>query len=243
MNLPFFLRWNLTAWLLILIPVQQPAAGTPAGINPAWQKYDPVVTEFTNADGQVCKDGGDDHDRTTYRYKNRTDTAESHNDSYHPVALQDIRALPYFSDEHTSYFDGFSVENDKQQVLQYEGIPVEVEGYLADDLRPEHAESTNCGSNSLPDVDWHLVVAEQGKTPADSVFMELTPRVRATHPNWKKSDFKNGDHFRFQGWLLYDPDHKNQMTAHKRATLWEVHPIMKVWKEESGSWVDLDEKH
>ena len=242
MNTFLFAGVNLCFWLLGFASFLQPP-NPQHGIDATWEKFEPVITEFTNADGQVCKDGGDDHDRTTYRYKNRTDTAEDHNTSYHHVELKDIRALPYFSNEHTNYLDGFTDPNDKQEVLKYEGIPVEVEGFLADDLRPEHAESTNCGSNELPDVDWHLVVAEQGQTAADSVFMEITPRVRAHHPNWTKHDFKEGGHFKFQGWLLYDPDHRNQMTMHKRATLWEVHPIMKVWKEENGSWVDLDAQH
>ena len=84
-------------------------------------------------------------------------------------------------------------------------------------------------------------MADQGEDPSKSVFVEITPRVRATHPKWSKTSFTNGSHLRVQGWLLYDPDHKNQMTEHQRATLWEVHPVMKVWKEVGGQWVDLDQ--
>jgi hypothetical protein len=242
---------QILVYLLLFIawavPAQQgshqPATPSASAIDPDWQKFQPAVTEFTNADNLVCKDGGDDKDRTTYRYKNRTDTAEDHNTDYHKVTLKDILALPYFQEEKTA-FDAFTKQADKEEIMKYQGIPVEVEGFLADDLRNEHAEATNCRSNAATDVDWHLVVAEQGKTAADSVFAEITPRVRHTHPNWKKADFKEGAHLRIQGWLLYDPDHKNQMTEHMRGTLWEVHPIMKVWKQQTdGTWLDLDEKH
>jgi hypothetical protein len=88
--------------------------------------------------------------------------------------------------------------------------------------------------------DWHLVMAEKGADPSQSVFVEITPRVRPSHPKWTKSDFKQETHLRVQGWLMYDPDHKDQMTSKKRATLWEVHPVVKLWKEVNGKWVDLD---
>lgn len=213
-------------------------------IDPSWQKYDPPPTNFTNADGTVCGAGGDDHDKTTYLHKNRSDKAEDYNDSYHHVEIADVRALPDFPNEHTRYFDGFKEQGDKDQVLRYEGIPLEVEAYMVDNLRDERGEATNCGSSAPADVDWHLVIAEQGQTDADSVFAEITPRVRATHPNWQKADFRKGAHLRIDGWLMYDPDHRNQMTEQKRATLWEVHPIMKVWKQQAdGSWLDLDQEH
>jgi hypothetical protein len=210
-------------------------------VSPDWVKFDPAVTSFTNADGQVCKDGGNDKGRTTYRYKDRTDTAEDHSTSYHTVSLSAIKALPYFANEHTSALDGFTNPDDKKEVFKYQGIPVQLEGWLADDLRNEAGEATNCGSRAAADVDWHLVMADQGEDPSKSVFVEITPRVRATHHKWNKVTFKNGTHLRVQGWLLYDPDHKNQMTAHQRATLWEVHPVMKVWKEIGGQWIDLDQ--
>lgn len=220
------------------------AAAAASAIAASWTKYDPQVTHFTNADGTVCADGGDDNDRTTYRYKDRTDTAAEHNDSYHPVTPAAIRALPYFPNEHTNYLDGFSVAADRAAVMNYQGAPVELDGYMLDDLRPEHAEATNCSANAASDVDWHLVVGEKSQVIARSVFVEITPRVRRTHAHWNKADFKNGAHLKIDGWLMYDPDHTNQMTSHKRGTLWEVHPIMKVWKAQAdGSWMDLDSVH
>jgi len=99
-------------------------------------------------------------------------------------------------------------------------------------LRSEHAEATNCGSNAASDVDWHLVVGENGQAIPKSVFVEVTPRVRHSHVHWKKTDFKSGAHLKIHGWLMYDADHKDQMTTHKRGTLWEVHPIMKIWKKQ-----------
>jgi hypothetical protein len=210
-------------------------------VSPDWEKFDPAANTFTNANGKVCKDGGDDKDRTTYRYKDRVDTAEDHSVSYHTVSLAAVKALPYFANERTSALDGFKSPADKTEVFKYEGAPVELEGWLADDLRNEKGEATNCGSTAATDVDWHLVIAGKGEDPSKSVFVEITPRVRPHHPKWDKSNFTKGAHLRVQGWLMYDPDHKNQMTLHQRATLWEVHPVVRVWKEVGGQWVDLDQ--
>lgn len=221
-----------------------PATTGASTIPDSWTKYDPQVTHFTNADGTVCADGGDDNDRTTYRYKDRTDTAAEHNDSYHPVTPAAMRSLPYFPNEHTKYFDKFTAPADRAAVLKYQGSPVELDAYMLDDLRPEHAEATNCGSNAASDVDWHLVVGEKNQAIAKSVFVEITPRVRRSHARWKKNDFRNGVHLKIDGWLMYDPDHKDQITTHKRGTLWEVHPVVKVWKAQpDGSWLDLDALH
>src|SRR5579864_1842637 len=158
-------------------------------ISPDWQKFNPSITTFTNANGTVCKDGGNDSDRTTYRYKDRTDTAEDHSASYHVVSLASVKALPYFVNEHTSALDGFTNPADTKEVFKYQGAPVELGGWLADDLRNEKGEATNCGSAAAADVDWHLVMAGPGENPSQSVFVEITPRVRPAHPKWKKSDF------------------------------------------------------
>jgi hypothetical protein len=220
------------------------AASVTTSIPGSWKKYNPQVSHFTNADGTVCADGGDIHDRTTYRYKDRTDTAADHRDSYHLITPAAIRALPYFSNEPTRYLDGFIVAADRDAVMKYQGAPVELDAYMLDDLRPEHAEATNCGSNAASDVDWHLVVGEKGQAIAKSVFVEITARLRRTHSHWKKTDFRKGAHLKIYGWLMYGPDHKDQMTTHKRGTLWEVHPIVKVWKvQPNGSWADLDDPH
>ena len=213
-------------------------------ISPNWTKYDPQITHFTNANGTICNDGGDDHDRTTYRYKDRTDIAADHQDSYHRVSAGALRALPYFASEHTKYLDSFTLSADRDEVMKYQGIPVELDAYMLDDLRSEHAEGTNCSSDATTDVDWHLVMGEHDQAIAMSIFAEITPRVRQTHTHWRKADFKNGVHLKIDGWLMYDPDHKDQITTHKRGTLWEVHPIMKVWKRQpNGSWLDLDQAH
>jgi len=215
----------------------------PMAISTGWKKYDPQVTQFTNANDMVCNDGGDDNDRTTYRYKDRTDTAGDHQDSYHPVSLAAMRVLPKFKDEHTKFFDRFT-PTDKETVMKYEGTPVEVDAFLVANLRTEAGEATNCGSSAPTDVDWHLVLAESGQPVSKSVFAEITPRLRASHSNWKKKDFKTGAHLKIEGWLMYDPDHQDQMTEKKRSTLWEVHPITKIWKAQAdGSWLDLDAAH
>lgn len=215
------------------------ATAVSAIISAAWQKFDPAITQHTNADGTVCRDGGDNHDRTTYRYKDRTDTAEDHQASYHAVSLTAIKALPYLSQEHTKWLDQF-VAADQQAVFQYQGIPVQVEGWLAVALRPEKGEATNCSSAAPADVDWHLVLADNGEDASKSLFVEITPRLRSAHSHWKKTAFAKNSHLRIQGWLMYDPDHKDQITSKKRATLWEVHPVVKVWKDIQGQWVDLD---
>ena len=75
------------------------------------------------------------------------------------------------------------------------------------------------------------------------------------HPGWTLDKLRHatqqGDSVRISGWLMFDPEHYDQMYRYDpantsksgkyRATLWEIHPItrLEVWR--SGRWVSLDQ--
>jgi hypothetical protein len=44
---------------------------------------------------------------------------------------------------------------------------------------------------------------------------------------------------RISGSLAYDFEHLN-VVGTQRATVWEVHPIMRIEVQKNGQWVDLD---
>ena len=151
-------------------------------------------------------------------------------------------------------------------IATYEGLPVTIEGYLAVDRRmkpvlygaaEEGSESTNCGVAKhggdvhvwiTPDVNQNLTAA---------IVAELTPRVReALSMNASRTQAmkltaaaKRGLQVRVSGWLMFDEDHPEQLIDHvrknaatqwqRRATLWEIHPVLRFEIKDGNGWLDL----
>ena len=87
--------------------------------------------------------------------------------------------------------------------------------------------------------------------------VELTPRVREAlnqdssrlQAQKLKSIAKQGLRVRVSGWLLFDEEHPEQLrdrtsasgtlSRQRRATLWEIHPVMKLEIQTASGWVDL----
>lgn len=131
-------------------------------------------------------------------------------------------------------------------VARYEGIAVQVEGYVVG-YRLEVPEPPNCYARDPEHKDYHLWLAERPNDKrAKSIVVEITPRVRARHPGWTEDRLnalmKAEVLVRVDGWLLLDQMHPEKVGGN-RVTLWEVHPIMRVYwqrKDRSHSWVTLD---
>jgi hypothetical protein len=134
-------------------------------------------------------------------------------------------------------------EGERDEVARYEGAPVRVEGYLQG-FRLEGREATNCYSDDPAQRDYHLWFAEEvGDSRKRSIVVEITPRVRATHPAWTEARLdtlvSSQARIRISGWLMLDQMHPERVGVN-RVTLWEVHPIMHIDVQQSGRWVSID---
>lgn len=183
-----------------------------------------------------CPANGDGGDRQLNNRKNRTDSA-----AWYPVSIGSILALswPFVIGGQPRVL--WSADS-AAQIARYEGIPVQVEGWLAG-AKKQGPESCNCHASD--DVDNHLwIVDSPGKDRSQSVVAEITPRVRASHPGWTFSRVQplvdGHTKVRISGWLLMDQEHPDQI-GKTRGTIWEIHPIIALDVQRNGSWVPLDQ--
>ncbi len=185
-----------------------------------------------------CPPQGDGGDPVLNENKNRVDEG-----NYQPTDFSSILNLPVPQDTVKTAHADWSASS-AAQVAQYEGNPVQVEGYLAG-ARKEGPETPNC--HSTIDEDFHVWLLGQSGGMSDrasAVVVEMTPRVRANHPGWTVKTLtaiaSAGSKVRISGWLMLDPEHPEQL-QNTRGTLWEVHPIMQVEVNSGGQWVKLDD--
>lgn len=195
----------------------------------------PVDSEF-----EGCGPAGLPPDGDLNRRKNRIDDAST----YIVVPWTMVARLPW--PKWAGYrFRNLWTRNDRDAVARYEGAPVEVEGYLAG-YRLEIPEPPNCYSNARHRKDFHLWLSQHPHEGYEqSIVIELTPRVRISHPGWT-ADRLQALHaaqlpVRVRGWLMLDQMHPERVERNRR-TLWEVHPVMHFeWRDStSGMWVPLD---
>jgi hypothetical protein len=183
---------------------------------------------------QNCPPQGDGGDTALNLLKNRIDTG-----AWQATTVGDLLALTWPPGVEKTRRADWSAA-DAAQIARDEGRPVVVEGDLLM-ARHEGPESPNCHDQNQRD--FHLwLAASASDSRANAVVVEVTPRVRAQHPNWQPdSAILNlaGHHVRISGWLLMDQEHPEQLHA-TRGTLWEVHPVMAIAVEQNGQWVDLD---
>lgn len=133
-----------------------------------------------------------------------------------------------------------------------EGQKIAVVAYLLR-VKPEGAESCNCGLTRKEWTDNHLVLvtaATVRKYPPDteeegedafhlrekeSITAEFTPRVRESHPNFTRGKVQplidaTEDQallVRITGMLMFDSEHFLHNPL-KRVNNWEIHPILKL---------------
>jgi len=186
----------------------------------------PLVINGENVCGPLGTAGNDDKKKTLNRNKNRTDIPAS--SSYVPVEWAGLRDLPVNHSE------------------DLPGAPVVMENiFLVHKVKPEGAESPNCGLTDPDEVDWHIYTSDTAGLDdiSKAVIIETTARTRTLH-KWQQSDLaklvnKNVP-VRISGWLLYDYEHV-PVIGTQRASVWEIHPITKIEVKKNGQWVDLDQ--
>ncbi len=196
-------------------------------------KPEPVEITF---DG--CPPEGDSQRQADLnRAKNRVDEGE-----YVPVQFDAIAGLTWPQGvERQSRGNWAAV--DVAVVDRYQGIPITVEGYLAG-ARQEGTESPNCHGDDARYRDFHIwLVANANDDRSRSIVVEVTPRVRANHPQWRTNVLgqivKKDQRVRISGWLMLDPEHPDQI-GKTRATIWEIHPVMQIEVQQQGQWMSLD---
>ncbi len=206
--------------------VHEPSAGLPELTN----KPEPVVETF-----EGCPITGDGGDPELNRLKNRVDSAP-----WYPVPVATILGLEWPQSIGGHPRRTWSTA-DQVAIGRYEGIPVQVEGYLAG-AKQQGPESCNC--HAADEVDNHLwVVDTPDKDRTQAVVAEVTPRMRARHPGWAFNRISPlVDHrtrVRISGWLMLDQEHPDQI-GKTRGTIWEIHPIAAFDVQQGGTWVSLD---
>ena len=184
---------------------------------------------------QGCPSAGDGGDPRLNARKDRTDSAP-----WYPVSTGSILALQWPVSVQQKPRAVWSA-SDAAAIARYEGIPIQIEGWLAG-AKQQGSESCNC--HSVNDVDYHLwIVDSAGKNRAESVVAEVTPRLRALHPGWAFSRIQRlvdgRTKVRISGWLMMDQEHPDQV-GKTRGTIWELHPIIAFDVQSGGNWVSLD---
>jgi len=170
--------------------------------------------------------------------KNRIDEA-----NWQPATIETMLALRWPPATERRAMSRWSVA-DRAEIARNNGLPVQAEGYLLL-VRQQGAESTNCGSASADEVDYHMWLAAQpnDNRGTKSVVIEATPRVRAKHPGWTLQNLeavaRQQTRIRISGWTMLDPEHPDEV-GKSRGTIWEIHPIMKIEvAQPGGSWREL----
>ena len=185
-----------------------------------------------------CPPQGDGGDPVLNNNKNRVDVG-----SFQPVAFDTIEKLSWPpAIERKPHADWSAA--DAATIAQAEGLPVQVEAYLAE-AKQEGPETPNC--HSATDFDFHIWMlgAPGGSADrANAVVIEATPRVRANHPQWTVTALnkiaKANTKIRVSGWILMDPEHPDQV-GKTRGTIWEIHPVIDFEVFQSGKWIKLDD--
>jgi hypothetical protein len=207
-------------------------SSSPAGLLDMPVKPQPREITFRG-----CPPEGDGGDPELNRLKNRIDEG-----NYIPVPFDTITRLPWPRGVEDNRRNRWSAR-DHAAVARYEGIPVAVDGYLAA-AKVEGPESPNCHGADSEFRDWHLWLVDSAtEDRSRAIVVEVTPRVRPSHPGWKVPTLRrlarSGERVRISGWLMLDTEHPDQV-GKTRGTIWEIHPIMKIETSLRGRWVTLD---
>jgi hypothetical protein len=195
----------------------------------------PIDSEF-----EGCGPAGSQPDYVLNRRKNRIDST----DAYSTIPWRMLAELPW--PRSTGYrFRNQWTSSERNATARYEGAAIQVEGYLAG-YRLEVPEPPNCYSNLARHKDYHMWLSgvPHQKKKKHSIVVEITPRVRAMHPEWTESKlaalFHAQTHIRVSGWLMLDEMHPENVEGN-RITLWEIHPITRIeWQRPDSSWASLE---
>lgn len=184
-----------------------------------------------------CPPEGDGGDPALNRLKNRIDEG-----NYIPVQFDAVAKLPWPKEIERKHRDRWPASA-ADAIARYEGTPIAVEGYLAE-AKEEGPESPNCHGADHEFRDFHVWLTKSADDDrSGSIVVEMTPPLRANHPNWRTDVLRriarDKQQVRVSGWLMLDPEHPDQV-GKTRGTIWEIHPVLKVEVNRGGMWTNLD---
>jgi hypothetical protein len=208
--------------------------GTPEPILQTLPPDEPRPAPVTEV-YEGCPPEGDGGDPVLNRLKNRIDVAP-----WRRASVAAVLALTWPKGIEGRRHGSWSAA-DRAAVARYEGLPLQIEGYLAG-AKKQGPESCNCHSEDY--VDYHLwLVDSPAKLRDQSIVIEVTPRVLAQHPGWTitrlRTLMNGGVRVRISGWLMLDQEHPEQL-GKTRGSIWEIHPIMEIEVAQFGGWQTLD---
>ena len=127
-----------------------------------------------------------------------------------------------------------------------EDTPVALAGFLLG-AHSGSPETCNCKLSGESNNDYHINIVERAsdRLPS-SIVVEMTPKMRATVPEWTLAninglitDPNNPPLVRVSGYLLFDSEHVSR-SGGERATIWEIHPVTKFEVCSSGASCTVD---
>lgn len=180
-----------------------------------------------------CPPEGDGGDPSLNRLKNREDEG-----AWKPVSMSWLMGLKWPKEIERKDRWNWRVR-DAEIIAQHEGTPLAVEGYFVM-AKASGPESCNCHGDGPDWKDYHIWMTEKpNQDRSQSLIVETTPRMRAKNPKWDLSEMndlvRRKVKLRISGWLMMDTEHPEQL-GKTRATLWEIHPVMKIEVWEGGRW-------
>jgi hypothetical protein len=214
-------------------PFPSPAVAQPVGDLPNMPDK-PKPQEITFAG---CPPEGSGGDKELNLLKNRVDQGK-----YVPVSFDSLTTLTWPKNIEQQDMNNWPLSN-LAFINQYQGIPVQVEGYILS-VREGLPDPANCNQTKSSSLDWQISFTQNSKDDrSQAVIVEVTPRERLYH-KWTIDLIHAvfmGDHLpvRISGWLYFDPEHPDDV-GQIRATLWEIQPVMLIEVFKDGQWIPLD---
>lgn len=193
------------------------------------------------------------------RKKNRIDTPQAN--IYQPISFTAFRNLPWSAPiAHQSAL----AENFPVVIEGYLGWVASQDGESPNCNQSTRFPDFDCDplptSASPANVDFHISLLDYpvvgfdhsssgfahsaiGRSRADAIIVETTPRVRINHPGWTIGRLCafvfDGTRVRISGWSMLDPEHPENV-GETRATIWEIHPIMRIEFWDGKTWIELN---
>jgi len=157
--------------------------------------------------------------------KNRLDAPTT---AYQSMGFADFLHL---EEERPTHWDTGQARDEVEQMG--EDTPVMLAGFLLG-AHSGSPESCNCKLSGEANNDFHINIVERATDRMqDSIVVEMTPKMRATIPQWTLnginslvSDPSKPPLVRVSGYLLFDSEHVSR-SGGERATIWEIHPVEK----------------
>ena len=216
-------RYWLILFILLAVAITAASTKRPRsrGLRKPAHRATACSTSLANCPSEGCGGG----DPQLNKKKNRLDAPQQ---PYEPMTFEDFMHL---EEERPTQWNEGQPRGDVEAMG--EDTPVSLAGYMIG-AHPGSPETCNCKLSGEPNNDYHINLVER---PTDrlwnSIVVEMTPKMRATVPQWTLEkldglivDLNNPPLVRVSGYLLFDSEHVSR-SGGPRLTIWEVHPVMK----------------